>query len=443
MAAEISEVEKEAIYQIIDGVVEFRELIYDGAKAKRSWQICVKLQIDGEEVDILPEYITSPDPTWNKDNGYVALHYVKSLQVGGKVRDSVPTAINDGKNKGRKNFTNCLTQAIKEATSHFNKQLKKAQPIDRPLPMLAKKFGSSKAATPIFDGTEFILQRKLDGIRCVISKPANGPLTAYSRTGMLFTGYDDIIRSVEILLGGEPGPVYIDGEIYKHGLELQTISGNARKGDVSDLTLNIFDIFYGDKKMAIDRQHILDALFMINPNLPNIAHVESFYVTSQDEIDFHYNNFMKEGYEGAMLRKPTSEYQYGNLGHHSSDLLKIKKVLDNEFEIVDFTRGTKGKDLDALVWICATKEKKQFHVVPKNMTYDERYANYKELMKIIKINGITKTKFEHYVKGLPMTVEYAQMSKDNVPLQSKALMIRTQDDNMPNPLENMFEKLTV
>jgi ATP-dependent DNA ligase len=60
----------------------------------------------------------------------------------------------------------------------------------------------------------------------------------------------------------------------------------------------------------------------------------------------------------------------------SKHLLKYKPLFDEEFEIVDYKSGDKGKEIGAIIFVLKTKDDKTFNAVP-NMPYEERYSLYK------------------------------------------------------------------
>jgi hypothetical protein len=149
-----------------------------------------------------------------------------------------------------------------------------------------------------------------------------------------------------------------------------------------------------------------------------------------EEVEALTKRFISEGYEGAIARKDSAGYRYSYSGYHSSGLLKIKPLYDSEFPVVGFTQGTSGKDVGALVWVCEVPEAealdpsdRAFSVVPKNMTYAERYA----LFRCLGARGPDgRTRFERALKGLPLTVEYPELSaKTGKPVQAKATVFRT------------------
>ena len=81
-------------------------------------------------------------------------------------------------------------------------------------PMLAKRFDHIKE----IDWNGMHIQYKLNGHRCMIVNDG-GVLTAYSRNGKVIETIDTILNGVKI-----PEGTILDGELYKHGASLQTIS---------------------------------------------------------------------------------------------------------------------------------------------------------------------------------------------------------------------------
>jgi hypothetical protein len=332
-----------------------------------------------------------------------------------------------------------------------------------PPPMLVQNIRNNKLIESDFGGigddsnfangnidTGITLQRKLNGVH-YITFANDTNIIKYSRSGLLYSEYSmpkitmelDIlfknalliasssikrynIPDIEIYKSATP---YFAGELYKHGVSLNVISGQARKETSTiDLEYHIFDVFF---PLAIERGHnmkskyrqlYLDDLFRKierletskTPKLQNIKRVENFKVHSMDEINTLVEEFIKDGYEGGIARKDNGIYRYSINNYHSKDVLKIKPTFDDEFPIVGFTQGTKGKDLGALIWICSLKDDPNttFHVVP-NMPIKER----KELYTSLKVGEFTKV-------GKLLTVSYAELSPRKIPLQPKGIAVR-------------------
>lgn len=436
---------------------------------------------------------------------------------GGKT----PTWISTGRNLGKKNATNCATQALRTALGTYNKHLKAAgrktsaipAPSLRPLPMLVKKIGDTVDATlslQHFRRPEagVTLQRKLNGLRLVAREDgrAENGIEFYSRSGGEYPGMPHLRAQLAILFAKAPAAwqklceekgldpwskvkealadqpddnltlspekcadrqtpvVYLDGEVYKHGKSLRWISGQARSGTGGgDLEYWIFDCFFPTMHAVVPissatRQRMLTLMFELaleNPGkeaIPDLHRVENFPIcgtgspgavssetlssetlslsTCMDQVERLARQFLKEGYEGAIARKDRATYQYGTNGYHSSHLVKIKPIHDSEFEVVGYTQGERGKEVGAVIWICEVPAKdsptgkaEEFSVVPKNMTYEERYKIHRCLDERDE-SGVTR--FERDFLRKPLTVEYPELSsKTGKPTQAKALMFRT------------------
>lgn len=440
----------------------FPTLVYIGSKGvAHKWTITVKLLLKKDYIPITLDMLDRPATVMSAN--HKAEITVESQQVSGKIRDVVPTFVNSGKNLGKSNETNCITQAIRDALSLYNKQQKRVKStIDtfdlNPPPMLVKKIGETQAATftdaTFADGVT--VQRKLNGVHFVMS--ANSPdhvSNRYSRTGANYPGQEQIVSEMmqmiatnyaAVLDGSKMQVPYFDGELYVHGKTLNWISGQARRSDDDGvLEFHIFDVFFPFDKTAgfdmesRDRQLYLDKFFENNQHVlhPHVVRVKNFPVKSLAEINMLAKQFLKEQYEGAIARKDKSGYQYGYGNYHSSNLVKIKPILDDEFIVVGYAQGTRGKDVGAVIWECEVSDSvnpsdKRFTVVPKDMTYEERYAIFKCLGELVDgAKGSKITRFDRDVKGLPLTVEYSEIStKTGKPLQAKALTFRTYEDGV-------------
>ena len=432
------------------------------------------------------------------DEGLKASIAPKSGQDGGKIRDVTPTFILKGKNIGKKNETNVVTQAFRDALGLYNKKLAKTLSSDgtkdsteassteasskgesstetsskkesskeesgMPLPMTINK--DSKLIDSDFENG-VILQKKHNGVRYITYRKCKDDTelenlqfctVSYSRNGKLFSDksmpkikrelkilFDnsmDLCSSSKITLnkiqsilqlsdeefeyykGSTP---YFDGELYKHGMSLQEISGQARKKQSNiDLDYYIFDVFFpmaianGHHLTSDKRQAYLDYIFSkVEPlGFTSIKRVENYKVNNPIEVKTLFDEFLLEGYEGAIARKDHGIYEYSYSSHRSKDLIKIKPYLDDEFEIVGFTQGVAGSNVGAIIWICCAHNNKDltFTVVP-NMKTKERKDLYKKLIE----NELESAKYI----GKKLTVSYSELSSDGIPQQPKGVVIR-------------------
>ncbi len=204
-------------------------------------------------------------------------------------------------------------------------------------PMLAHKVNDKKIDfnEPVF------IQPKLDGVRCLFTKDG-----AYSRTGKKFHN----VRYIELRLAPffDKNPdVILDGELYNHDLrdDFEQIISLVRKQKPTDedrlnsadmIQYHVYDYivpFIGYearlKWLLSNKDHLWS-----NVVLP----VETHRVYKYEEAaNMHYDGFLKQGYEGSMLRLNGAYEQ-----KRSYNLQKFKDFSDDEATIVGYEAG-KGK----------------------------------------------------------------------------------------------------
>jgi len=415
------------------------------------WTIEVSLLNESEYIPIEDKMLDFPILNLN---GYTAEINTISKQVGGKIRKNVPTIIATGKNIGKKNETNVITQAIRDALSLYNKQLSKisTECEDKPPPMLLQSINSSEDS--ILKESDFkngiTVQKKYNGVRYV-TYIKNNNIIQYSRTGKDYHPSDNINKDLLKLFSNLPemsadrykikqedliyyNSPYLDGELYEHGKPLNYISGQARK-ELKDPNLKyyIFDVFWPEAKrnnsdmLSKYRQKYLKDLFG-KLKLEYVFKVDSIKVKNMEDLLKLSEQYVKDGYEGAIARKDNKGYYYSFNNYHSSNVLKVKPVYEKEFKVVGFTQGTKGKDLGKIIWICELDNPKdpndnKFTVVP-NLSLEDREKLFNHLSKTK--GKKLETIFDSTVKGKMLTISYAELSeKTGKPLQPKAIVFRT------------------
>jgi DNA ligase-1 len=308
-------------------------------------------------------------------------------QVGGKMQ--VATKIAKGKNIGRSNETSPADQAEKEARAMHKKRLDEKYSYSTEaardpvfLPMLAHDFEKRKKKV-VYPAD---VQPKLDGFRCMAKWEGS---TVVLRTR---SGKEVRVPHIEADLAKFlPDDKVADGEIYLHGATFQTVSRLIKKyrpGETEALQLWIYDMFDPDELEAPwrSRRALLECTFaeVQRVEVPALVYVGHLFVTEEREVYIAQESWLKEGYEGGVLRQLDGGY---NLGHRSHDLLKIKKFVDEEFTIVGHESG-RGKFSDCVIWICKTPDGQKFSVVPKGTLvqkrawFDEAQSHYGKLLKV-------------------------------------------------------------
>lgn len=330
-------------------------------------------------------------------------------QVGGKIQESREQVL-EGKNTGRANATTPIEQARAQAKSRWEKQLKKgyvqniedaqAGKIDDIIeggifPLLAHKYWEQghKIKFPA------LAQPKLDGHRCT-SQYDNGVVTMWSRTRKPIFTIPHIVNVLENCGIADR----FDGELYNHEF----------KENFEDLTSLITPDEPQEGYEAI-QYHVYDLAL---PNLTNyerylilegwrnkfegtpIHIVETRIVNSKEELMQAYEDFMEQGYEGAIVRNFDGKYVY----KRSYDLQKVKMFDDDEFRIVDIKVGTKGTMAGKAIFVCErTREDQQ---LPAGVTFD---CKLKGKLDNLKLYADDKSK----VIGKIVTVQYQGYTRKN------------------------------
>jgi DNA ligase-1 len=208
-------------------------------------------------------------------------------------------------------------------------------------PMLAHKVNNKKIdfTEPVF------IQPKLDGVRCIFTKDG-----AYSRTGKQFHNLRHIEVKLKKFFNKNPD-VQLDGELYNHELrdDFEQIISLVRKQKPNTV----------DRACAANmiQYHVYDFIvpfigyearlkwLMSNKDLWHhrtswqvVVPVETHRVHKYEEAaNMHYDGFLKQGYEGSMLRLNGAYEQ-----KRSYNLQKFKDFSDDEATIVGYEAG-KGK----------------------------------------------------------------------------------------------------
>jgi len=322
----------------------------------------------------------------------------KSLQV-----------ITSGKNIGKINETTPVSQAVFNATSKVRKKLDDgyAETIEESRkkfsellkPMLAQSYEKHKSKLKY----PCVAQPKLDGIRCLARK-SQGMVTLYSRQGKILDLVPHINNALnQVLQDGE----CTDGELYVHTWDFQKIVSAIKK--VSENTpmveYHVYDCPNMEKRETPFHKRFTPANQSKFANENNILRsVQTMPIDSETQLRDYEELCINNGYEGIMARNADSKYLFG---YRSSDLLKVKRFIDNEYKIVDISEGT-GVEKGCAIFLCETLEGKTFGVRPTG-THAERKIVYKNQKDYL---------------GKLLTVKYQELSNDGVPRFPVGLHIR-------------------
>jgi len=308
--------------------------------------------------------------------------------------------------------TSTLTHHDEEQEQEHEQEKEQKTSAKKYFPMLAHKFEpaskTTKKNTIIFP---CFVQPKLDGLRCVVYRdPATGEIRRQSRTGTYFDTMSHIAESLSPLFAKYPA-VVLDGELYTTEIPFEELAGliKTKKLTPSDtdklcvIEYHIYDIV--DETMPYHARHDsikkmfaqVAASTASSPHKlpPYIRLVETIEAKTQAEFKAEFSRFIEEGYEGIMLRNKMGMYR---CNYRSHDLQKYKEFQEDEFRIIGFMQGD-GRDKGTVIWVCETKEGKEFKVRPRG-TIENRSKLFK--------TG------EKYV-GKMLTVIYQELTEEGKP----------------------------
>lgn len=329
---------------------------------------------------------------------------IEQGQTDGK-KQTYREEIRVGKNLGKSNETTALEQAKLEAQAKWTKQkdrkhygltVEESAAKRDVAPMLAHTYQDERDKV-VWEGA--IVQPKLNGHRCLAFKDETG-VRLISRQGKPIETLPHIVEELQRFM--EEGDTW-DGELYVHGVKLNTVGSWIKKKqpDSAKVEYHVYD-------NVLDRP-FRDRMLVSWMDQADEGCVKS--VPTHDAVDEKRlyalrDLFIANGYEGAILRHGPKPYESGK---RSDSLLKVKKWHDGEFKIVGVQEGT-GTHKGMAVFTCVTPEGHEFGVISPG-THEEKREFWNNR--------------DSYI-GKMLTIEYAEMTSTDkpVPFHPKALQIR-------------------
>ena len=234
-----------------------------------------------------------------------------------------------------------------------------------------------------------VLQKKLDGHRCLITKD-DGKIIAYSRQGKIIDTIGHITNPLQhIIAEGET----FDGELYCHGQPLQTLASWIKRKQPATKSLRFVCYDYVSDDDYIDRwKYIYDKLNLVENTLvlPHIPY------QGQDHMSDYLKTVRNQGFEGLMLRTAGRGYEDGV---RSSSLIKVKVFEDAEVRVVDVIPSSDG-------WaICV-------------VTYNGRKFNVSAPGDMSAKHEVMRNA-DKYI-GKLLTIEFSHITNEGIPFHATA-----------------------
>jgi hypothetical protein len=232
-----------------------------------------------------------------------------------------------------------------------------------------------------------LIQPKINGVRATIHMDNEGTIKILSKSGLRYKlpHITDFLKESLIFehtyitidkeddqLEIEGNTLILDGELYIHGESLQVIGSavDSFNMDTHRIKFVAFDLAIADVS-NISRYILLkDIVYSIYGMDIPIEVIPTKKINGDTKAQVLTDEYIRDGYEGSILRNMDAEYQFGK---RPVTMCKLKRHIDEEFKIIDIVPQKKDPDLG--MFYCVTKNGHEFSVTP-SMTVQEK----KELM---------------------------------------------------------------
>lgn len=238
------------------------------------------------------------------------------------------------------------------------------------------------------------VQYKYDGHRCLVTNDG-GKLVAYSRNGKEITTIPEILSGLVI-----PEGVTIDGELYIHGVPLQTISSYVKRRQewTKSLKLQVYDVMLSetyDERYRFLHQEV---------KLGDKALLVPTWEFDPDTLRRELCEAINYGYEGLIVRADGFNYEDGK---RSKGLLKVKQFHDDEFMVTAISEDANG----GAILHCITHAGKTFKT-PAPGDRSEKSRVLRNSSKYI---------------GMKIQVKFANYTRDGIPFHPIATFWRDKE----------------
>lgn len=163
---------------------------------------------------------------------------------------------------------------------------------------------------------------KLDGIRCVTP---NGYICSRNMKPIPNKHVRDTLQALSVTeLDGE---LMVDGDFNSVQSAIMSESGQPK------FYYNVFDSLIEPKAKFMHRSNIAHAMVDILDS-PHVRIVPQVWVDNAEQLAELWQEWLDQGYEGAIVRDPYAPYKNGRSTLKQGWMLKLKKFDDSEAEIV-------------------------------------------------------------------------------------------------------------
>lgn len=382
---------------------------------------------------------------WTIEHDAVSYWTISGIHPDGKMTKTAPTFV-EQKNVGKANETSLEQQVLNEVASKIQYQIDQGFTYD--IPTEEKRFEVS-LANKYQDRLEkgkldfpYICEAKLDGIRATLQL-VEGKIVMKSRKGKEFVACPHIKENEFVKKFFETYPnAILDGELYNHELkdDFNKIVSLVKKTkpkpeDLEEsaklVQYHCFDSYYPSEPQLTYTQRKMrlmnllgyeedsyltdsedrwgDNKFVFYDNFVIVGVNWEFYLNrgwkahqsiadKEEHVEHWIRKFTSEGYEGIMLKKD-APYFFGR----SFNMLKYKRFVDSEFEIVDIEEGLGNSAGLASAIVCKSGDNTFKAGIIGDNDYSRKLLNDKEKVigKLATVVYQSLTPFKDGSGGVP------------------------------------------
>jgi len=236
--------------------------------------------------------------------------------------------------------------------------------------MLAETMGTAADVAQYYQKKVYA-EFKYDGIRAQVHK-ADAKVRVYSRRlEDISWSFPDLVQAILKI----PNTIVLDGEILpfkdNNPLPFQELQRRIRKKSPTKeimeelpVVYKCFDILYLDGKVLIEKSLLQRRRFLRNLKLPDkIQLSRTATVSSAETLQKVFEASKKLGYEGLVVKDPTSPYWPGRRGKYWVKLKKELDTLDVVIVAAEFGHGKRAGTISDYTF--AVRDNAEFRVVGK------------------------------------------------------------------------------
>lgn len=188
-------------------------------------------------------------------------------------------------------------------------------------PMLSATYDETK---PLM--FPLLVSPKLDGVRAVV---VDGIVLSRSLKPIPNKHVQELFGKEELhFLDGE----LIVGDPTSPTVFRDTTSIVMSHDKVADVKFFVFDEFSNPTDTFIERLSKVKEKVCYTAGIISVTHV---IVENAEDLEYIEADYLETGYEGVMLRSPTGIYKFGRSTLKEGYLVKLKRFLDSEAEILE------------------------------------------------------------------------------------------------------------